>query len=117
MDIEEIAEKIARAHPHVPDRHRRIAPPLPAEQIAQFMGWQGEAAKQGKKAVAALAKAFIASERIDAGDQSPCRDTDRRHSSRSTLMSIDDNALFRQQEIAAFYDAHRYRATKRAPRI
>lgn len=104
MDIEEIAETM-------PDRIKMFPIGLDGtlrlyqlEQIAKFMGWQGEVAKKGKKTVKALAKAFIGTD-ASMLEINPLVET----SSGDILavdakLSVDDNALYRQPEIAAYYD-------------
>ncbi|MBA3815569.1 MAG: ADP-forming succinate--CoA ligase subunit beta [Parachlamydiaceae bacterium] len=72
--------------------------------LANFMGWQGKQAEEGKKIVKALAKAFIET------DASLLEINPLIQTSQGELivldakLSVDDNALYRQQQIAGFYD-------------
>lgn len=73
-------------------------------QIAKFMGWEGNTAEQGKRLVAAMAKAFID---IDASllEINPLVQTEEGDLiALDAKLSIDDNALYRQERIAKFFD-------------
>lgn len=73
-------------------------------RLANFMGWKGDTAKQGMKTAAGLAKCFI---ETDASllEINPLVETpDGMIFALDAKLSVDDNALFRQKEIAAFYD-------------
>jgi succinyl-CoA synthetase beta subunit len=104
MDIEEIAATM-------PERIRTLPIGLDGSlrgyqliEIAKFMGWGGDTAKQGKMAVAALAKAFI---ETDASllEINPLVQTDKGDIvAVDAKLSIDENALYRQPAIAAYYD-------------
>lgn len=104
MEIEEIAAK-------TPDRILTV--PIPAHakfkgyqilKINKFMGWTGALAIQGRKIIEGLAKAFI---ETDASllEINPLVETkEGALIALDAKLSIDDNALYRQQEIATFYD-------------
>jgi len=104
MDIEEVAEKNPEKIMTLPiglhgnlRRYRLI-------QIAKFMGWEGETAKQGMKIASGLAKAFV---ETDASllEINPLVETpDGDLLAVDAKLGVDENALFRQQEIASFYD-------------
>ncbi|MCB1112044.1 MAG: ADP-forming succinate--CoA ligase subunit beta [Chlamydiales bacterium] len=105
MDIEEVAET-------KPDRVKTFAIGLNGElrgyqqvQIAKFMGWSGNTAKQGRATVAALAKAFCNTDAslLEINPLVKTRTGDI--VAVDAKLSVDDNALYRQQEIAAMYDA------------
>jgi succinyl-CoA synthetase beta subunit len=74
-------------------------------KLAKFMGWKGETAKQGMKVAAGLAKAFVETDasllEINPLIETPEGDI----IALDAKLSVDDNALYRQQEIASFYDA------------
>lgn len=73
-------------------------------QLAKFMGWAGDTAKQGMKISAALAKAFI---ETDASllEINPLVETpDGRIIALDAKLSVDSNALFRHPDIKEFYD-------------
>lgn len=105
MDIEEIAEKMPeriRMFPIGLDGSLRL---YQLEQIVKFMGWQGEAAKQGKRTLAALAKAFIATD-ASMLEINPLVETSTGNIiALDAKLAIDDNAAFRQPEISGFYDS------------
>lgn len=68
------------------------------------MGWKGDMAKLGKKVAMGLAKAFI---ETDASllEINPLITTPNKEIfALDAKLSIDDNALFRQREIASYYD-------------
>lgn len=104
MEIEEVAATR-------PDRIRTI--PINSAgtfknyqliQIAKFMGWKGLAAENGKKMIANLVQAFV---KTDASllEINPLVETaEGEIIPLDAKLSIDDNALYRQKEIAAFYD-------------
>lgn len=104
MDIEEVA----RSHP---EKLLKVEIPLNGKlqsyqlwEVAKFMGWSGEAAKEGMIIVAALAKAFL---ETDASllEINPLVKTKEGHlSAVDAKLSVDENALWRQPEIKAFYD-------------
>jgi len=104
MDIEEIAKKM-------PDKIRTYPISLNGQmrtyqliQIAKFMGWSAETAKQGMKTVSALAKAFVETD-ASLFEINPLVETESGAIvAVDAKLSVDDNALFRQHEIADFFD-------------
>jgi succinyl-CoA synthetase beta subunit len=104
MDIEEVASK----HPE-----RILAVPIDLDgqlrsyhllQLAKFMGWEGELAEQSKRLFSGLAKAFM---ECDASllEINPLVETmDGQLIALDAKLSVDDNAIYRQSEIASFYD-------------
>jgi len=104
MEIEEIAEKTPEKILTLPIGLDGKLKPYHALRFSNFMGWQGEQAKLGRKIATALAKAFI---QTDASllEINPLITTpDGEILALDAKLSIDDNALFRQPEIACFYD-------------
>jgi succinyl-CoA synthetase beta subunit len=104
MDIEEIAVK----HPHkilkIPITDTGLIRDYNLLRMVDFMGWTGEIAKQGKQLALAVAKAFV---ETDASliEINPLVETSQGDLlALDAKISIDDNALFRQKEIAGFYD-------------
>lgn len=104
MDIEEVAEK----HPE-----KILTIPLPLDgkfktfqlwQIVKFLGLKGPAAEQGLKLVAALAKAFVATDAVLL-EINPLVLTEQGNlQALDAKLSIDDNALYRQPGLSKFYD-------------
>ncbi|MDX8430392.1 MAG: ADP-forming succinate--CoA ligase subunit beta [Candidatus Algichlamydia australiensis] len=104
MEIEEVAEK-------TPEKILKLPISLEGDlsddqllKLVEFMGWEGETAQQGRQIAAGLAKAFIESDG-DLLEINPLVETpDGKIWAVDAKLSIDDNALYRQKEIAAFYD-------------
>jgi succinyl-CoA synthetase beta subunit len=104
VEIEEVAAKS-------PDRIAKIPIGLDGKihsyhllYLTKFMGWQGETAEKGKQLIAALAKAFV---ETDASllEINPLVETkEGLLIALDAKLSIDDNALYRQPQIASFYD-------------
>ncbi len=104
MEIEEVA----RTHP---DKILTLPIGLDGKirqyrllKLAKFMGWKGETARQGLQLAANLARAFI---ETDASllEINPLVETDQGNLiALDAKLSIDENALYRQPEIASFYD-------------
>lgn len=104
MDIEEVAEKTPEKILKLPIGLDGSVKPYHLLRLANFMGWKGQTAKQGMRATASLAKAFI---ETDASllEINPLVETgDGEIWAVDAKLSVDDNALFRQKEIASFYD-------------
>lgn len=104
MDIEEVAaehpDKIVRIPIELDGRVR----PFRKVRLCKFMGWHGEQAKEGAAIIDALAKAFI---ETDASllEINPLVADEKGHLlALDAKLTLDDNALFRQPEIASFYD-------------
>jgi succinyl-CoA synthetase beta subunit len=73
-------------------------------RLAKFMGWSGEQAKLGARIAQALAKCFVETDasllEINPLVQTP----EGELLALDAKLSVDDNALFRQKEIASMYD-------------
>lgn len=104
MDIEEVAAKHPEKVLTLPIRNDGTLRSFHAVRLAKFMGWQGETAKKGMKMASALAKAFMDTDasllEINPLAQTPEGDL----FAVDAKLSIDDNALYRQPEIAEMYD-------------
>ncbi|MCB1181595.1 MAG: ADP-forming succinate--CoA ligase subunit beta [Chlamydiia bacterium] len=104
MEIEEIAVKS-------PEKIMKVPMGLDGKirgyhlfALAKFMGWEGETRQRGMKLVAALASAFST---IDSSlfEINPLIETFQGELfALDAKCGIDDNALYRQKEIAAWYD-------------
>lgn len=104
MEIEEIAEKS-------PEKILTMPIPLTGKlrgyqllQICKFMGWKGEALKQGKTLVAGLARAFIETDASLLEINPLVEANDGSLQALDAKLSVDDNALYRQQQINEYYD-------------
>lgn len=104
MDIEEVASK----HP---ERILTVPIGLDGElkgyhllQLAKFMGWEGQLLEQSKCLFSGLAKAFMESD-ASLLEINPLVETkDGELIALDAKLSIDDNAIYRQKEIGAFFD-------------
>lgn len=104
VDIEEIAA-------HTPDKILTI--PITETgrirsynllRLVNFMGWENNLAQQGKAFASILAKAFVESD-ASMIEINPLVETVQGDLvALDAKISIDDNALFRQPQIASFYD-------------
>ncbi|MBF5058808.1 ADP-forming succinate--CoA ligase subunit beta [Candidatus Neptunochlamydia vexilliferae] len=104
MEIEVVAEKTPEKILKLPIGLDGKVRPYHLLRLANFMGWKGETAKAGMRTAAALAKAFI---ETDASllEINPLVETGKGEIwAVDAKLSVDDNALFRQKEIASFYD-------------
>lgn len=104
MEIEEIAATMPERIKTVPIGNDGSLKGYQLVAIAKFMGWTGETAKQGKHIVASLAKAFIDTD-ASLLEINPLVETSKGDIvAVDAKLSIDDNALFRQSQLASFYD-------------
>lgn len=104
MDIEEVAEK----HPHkilkIPITGSGTIRNYNLLRIVDFMGWSGKLAEQGKALALAVAKAFVETD-SSLMEINPLVETVQGDLvALDAKISVDDNALFRQKQIASFYD-------------
>jgi succinyl-CoA synthetase beta subunit len=104
MDIEEVAEKY-------PDKLMQVPIGLDGKlrnyqfiQLAKFMGWEGDVAEQGKQILAAVARAFMECDASLVEINPLVLTEDDQLLALDAKLSIDDNALYRQPEIAELYD-------------
>lgn len=104
MDIEEIAHKFPEKIETIPIGNDGSIRNYHFLRINRLMGWSGELAKEGKQILTALAKAFV---KTDASllEINPLVKTKDGHLlALDAKLSVDENALYRQPKIAAFYD-------------
>lgn len=104
MEIEEIAERMPERILKLPFgrdgtvRHHQLL------RAAKFMGWSGSVAKQGMRILAALARLFIETD-SSLLEINPLVETPRGELlALDAKLAIDDNALYRQEEIRGYYD-------------
>lgn len=105
MEIEEVAVKSPEKILKIPIGPAGTFHSYQLTRVAKFMGWTGPQADQGKHIVQALAKAFV---ETDASliEINPLVETDSGEIvALDAKLSVDDNALYRQPQIASFYDA------------
>lgn len=104
MDIEEVAEK----HPHkiltVPITNDGKIRSYNLIRLVNFMGWTGKQVEQGMALAKAVAKAFVEKD-ASLLEINPLVETiDGDLVALDAKLSVDDNAIFRQPQIAAMYD-------------
>jgi len=104
MEIEEIAAK-------TPEKILKLPIPLDGklsgsdlDKLASFMGWSGRAAEQGKKIGSAIAQAFMECDGELLEINPLVATKEGKLWAVDAKLSVDDNALFRQKEIAAMFD-------------
>lgn len=105
MDIEEVASKHPEKVLTLSIRNDGILKSYQLIRLAKFMGWQGETAKKGMKMASALAKAFMDTDASLLEINPLAETTDGDLLAVDAKLGIDDNALYRQVDIAKFYDA------------
>ena len=104
MDIEEVAEKFPEKILTLPIALDGKMHTYQLYRLANFMGWKGETAKIGMKVAAGVAKAFIETDASLLEINPLIEDPEGKIWALDAKLSVDDNALYRQPEIASFYD-------------
>ncbi|NGX27500.1 MAG: Succinyl-CoA ligase [ADP-forming] subunit beta, partial [Chlamydiae bacterium] len=104
MEIEEIAAKTPEKILTLPIGLDGSLKPYHALRLTNFMGWKKEQAKMGRKIASGLAKAFIDTD-ASLLEINPLITTPTGEIlALDAKLGVDDNALFRQSEIATMYD-------------
>ncbi|MBB63767.1 MAG: ADP-forming succinate--CoA ligase subunit beta [Waddliaceae bacterium] len=104
MEIEEVAERTPEKILKTPIGLDGTVKGFHLNNIAKFMGWSGNTAKQGIKMLRGLAKAFMD---VDASllEINPLIETPEGEIvALDAKLSVDENALFRQKDLAECYD-------------
>lgn len=104
MEIEEIAAKHPDKILTVPIELDGTVKPYHLLYLCKFMGWTGEAQQQGTEIAAAVAKLFIHKDASLLETNPLIQSPDGKLWALDAKLSIDDNALYRQPELAAMYD-------------
>lgn len=117
MEIEEIAAKTPEKILKLPITMAGKVRGYHLMRAAKFMGWSGQAAKEGMKTIAGLAQAFIDTDAALLEINPLILTPEGEIIALDAKLGVDDNALFRQKEIAEFYDptqlnAHEVEANK-----
>lgn len=105
VEIEEVAEKNPEAILTVPLGPGGALKGFQLRNIAKFMGWKGDAAKEGIKIVKALGKLF---REVDASlvEINPLITNTQGHViALDAKIGLDETALFRHPELAKMYDS------------
>ena len=104
MEIEEVAAKHPEKILTLPIGLDGKVKPFHLLRLVNFMGWEGEKAKQGKEIAVGVARAFIESDG-SLLEINPLVEDPKGHLwALDAKLSLDDNALFRHPELAALYD-------------
>lgn len=104
MDIEEVAEKHPKKILQLPIPLNGEMKPYHLLRLAKFMGWKGNTMKEGIKIAQGLAKAFIETDASLIEINPLVTTKDGKLWAVDAKLSIDDNALFRQEKIVSYYD-------------
>lgn len=104
MDIEEVAEKFPDKILKLPIELDGTLRAFRLVRLCKFMGWHKEMAKIGTLIAKGVAKAFIDTDATLLEINPLIESTDGKLWALDAKLSIDDNALFRQPEIAEFFD-------------
>lgn len=105
MDIEEVAAKYPEKILTLPILLSGKIRSYHLVRLAKFMGWSGEMAKQGMKLAAGVAKAFVDTDASLLEINPLVLTKEGKLTAVDAKLSVDDNALFRQQEIERMYDS------------
>lgn len=105
VEIEEVAAK-------TPERIRMLPIRIDGKfrnyellEITKFMGWGGAVAEQGKQLIAAFTKAFVETDAVLLEINPLVLTRENQIIALDAKLTIDDNALYRQKQIAQYYDA------------
>ncbi len=104
MEIEEIAAKHPDKILTVPIGMDGTVKPYHLLRLGKFMGWEKHTLEQGMQIAAALGKLFIDKDASMLEINPLVKSKDGKLWALDAKLSIDDNALFRQPEIIAYYD-------------
>ena len=104
VDIEEVAQKNPEKILKIPISFTGEIKPYHLLRLGKWMGWKQGHLKQGMEIAASLARAFIETD-SSLIEINPLVLTDLGELwALDAKLSVDDNALFRQKELATFYD-------------
>lgn len=104
MEIEEVAARTPERIKTVPIRANGIFKNYELINLVKFMGWEGLIAEQGKNIIAGFAKAFVETDAMLLEINPLCLTAEGNLTALDAKLTVDDNALYRQQQIATFYD-------------
>lgn len=105
IDIEEVAEKHPEKILKIPLNLQGKLHSYQLIEAVKFMGWEGATAEEGKKIFSALAKAFVETDASLLEINPLVMTNEGKLWALDAKLSVDDNALFRQKEIAALFDS------------
>jgi succinyl-CoA synthetase beta subunit len=104
MDIEKVASEQPEQvlNLKIPDQGQLYS--YQHLQLAKFLGWKGSVALEGMHLVNKLTQVFIETDALLLEINPLVETVDQKLMVLDTKLSVDDNALFRQSEIKAFFD-------------
>jgi succinyl-CoA synthetase beta subunit len=105
MEIEEVAKHSAHKILTLPIDQSGNLRGYQLITLAKFMGWDKDLAKEGMQIAKAVARAFLDSDGSLLEINPLVLTTDNHFLALDAKLSVDDNALYRQKRVAAFYDA------------
>lgn len=104
MEIEEIAKQSADKIMYLPIQLNGTMKSYHMNRLMDFMGWRDDLAKQGAAIVRGFCKAFIEKDASLLEINPLALDTNQTLWAVDAKLSVDDNALFRHKDIAAYFD-------------
>jgi succinyl-CoA synthetase beta subunit len=104
VEIEEIALKSPEKILTIPIGLSGSLRPFQKLQLIKFMQWNAEMAKQGAQIAQSLVQAFMDTDASLLEINPLVADQNNQLWALDAKLAVDDNALFRQQKIADFYD-------------
>jgi succinyl-CoA synthetase beta subunit len=104
MDIEEVAKNTPEKILKTPLGVNGEITDDQVDEIVEFMGWAGKSAVQGEEIIKELVRAFMETDCSILEINPLIKDPKGYLYLLDAKMNIDDNALYRQRDIAAMYD-------------
>lgn len=104
MDIEEVALNHPEKILQLPIELDGSIKSFRLNRLVHFMGWKGDVAKVGMQIAKGIAKAFIDTDASLVEINPLVLSKEGKLLALDAKISIDDNALFRQKQIASYYD-------------
>lgn len=104
MEIEEIAKQSAEKIIYLPIQLNGTIKSYHLNRLLSFMGWRNGLAKQGDTIVRGFCKAFIEKDASLLEINPLALDTNHTLWAVDAKLSVDDNALFRHEDLAAYFD-------------
>ncbi len=104
VEIEEIAEKTPDKIIKIPIGLDGKVRPYHLQRLCNFMGWKGDLAKVGAQILSGVALSFMEKDASLLEINPLIQTKEGELVALDAKLSIDDNALFRQSELAALYD-------------
>lgn len=104
MEIEQIARDFPEKIDKIPINNDGTIRSYHLIRACKLMGWTGDLAAQGKEILKALAMAFVKTDASLLEINPLVKTKEGRLVALDAKLSVDENALYRQPEIAAFYD-------------